>query len=570
MFKNIYLLYKYIIKNFKSKIIKFQILIILNSILQVLSIISFGPLILKLTKNENFKKYQDFYFQNFSDESFLILIIFFVIITFIISNIFNIIVAKSTLVLGQSIGLKLVSDLFLHIVHKDYSYFLKTNSSEIISKITLESGRVINNIIVPMILIISKLFMSLFIFAGLAIVNIKISLFVLFFFIISYLLLFSIQKKKIKKNSQAFSKSVKTRQKIIAETFNNIRETILFDSKKFFLDLFNRSNTEITASLANIQFLSVMPRYIIEIFGFLLIMITISFFALTNTLSSFLPIIAIYLVAGYKLLPALQNIASSYASIKGSYSSLEVVMPDLKEIDEMATDSKIYSKYKKIDFDSLSFEKINFSYSHKKVIFNDANFKISKNKIVGLIGKTGIGKSTFIDIFCGLIRCENGRIVLNNENIEYRKYKDIKNLISIVTQKINLLDDTIKNNIFFGRREIGNLDNELEYLKKTCLLDYVDNNNSKWDMVIGENGSRLSGGQIQRLAIARALYGRPQILILDEATAGLDSNSEQEIIKNLINFKPKMTILIISHNRQILNVCDNIYEIKNQKFEKIK
>jgi ABC-type multidrug transport system fused ATPase/permease subunit len=299
-------------------------------------------------------------------------------------------------------------------------------------------------------------------------------------------------------------------------------------------------------------------------------MITISFFALTNTLSSFLPIIAIYLVAGYKLLPALQNIASSYASIKGSYSSLEVVMPDLKEIDEMATDSKIYSKYKKIDFDSLSFEKINFSYSHQKVIFNDANFKISKNKIVGLIGKTGIGKSTFIDIFCGLIPCENGRIVLNNENIEYRRYKDIKNLISIVTQKINLLDDTIKNNIFFGRREIGNLDNELEYLKKTCLLDYVDNNNGKWDMVIGENGSRLSGGQIQRLAIARALYGRPQILILDEATAGLDSNSEQEIIKNLINFKPKMTILIISHNRQILNVCDNIYEIKNQKFEKIK
>ena len=139
-----------------------------------------------------------------------------------------------------------------------------------------------------------------------------------------------------------------------------------------------------------------------------------------------------------------------------------------------------------------------------------------------------------------------------------------------MTQKINLLDDTIKNNIFFGRKEIGNLDNELEYLKKTCLLDYVDNNNSKWDMVIGENGSRLSGGQIQRLAIARALYGRPQILILDEATAGLDSNSEQEIIKNLINFKPKMTILIISHNRQILNVCDNIYEIKNQKFEKIK
>jgi ABC-type multidrug transport system fused ATPase/permease subunit len=313
-----------------------------------------------------------------------------------------------------------------------------------------------------------------------------------------------------------------------------------------------------------------MPRYIIEIFGFLLIMIIILFLSLTGTLSNFLPIMAICLVAGYKLLPALQSIASSYASVKGSYSSLEGMISDLREIDEIPIDLKIHTKYQKIDFDTLVFEKINFSYSHDKVIFKDASFNISKNKIVGLIGKTGIGKSTFIDIFCGLIPCQNGRILLNNENVEYEKYKDIKNLISIVPQKINLLDETIKNNIFFGRKENDNLDNELEYLKKTCLLDYVDNNNDKWDTVIGENGSRLSGGQIQRLGIARALYRKPQILILDEATAGLDSNSEQEIIKNLINFKPKMTILIISHNREILSVCDIIYEIKNQKFEKIK
>jgi HlyD family secretion protein len=366
------------------------------------------------------------------------------------------------------------------------------------------------------------------------------------------------------------SKNTKVRQKVISESFANMRETILFDSKKIFLDLFSKSNKEIATSLANIQFISVMPRYIIEIFGFLLIMIIISFLALTGALSNFLPIIAIYLVAGYKLLPALQNIASSYASIKGSYSSLEGMISDLKEIREIPADLKIHTNYQKIDFDKLVFEKINFSYLHDKVIFKDVSFEISKDKIVGLIGKTGIGKSTFIDIFCGLIPCQNGKIVLNNMDIEYEKYKDIKNLISIVPQKINLLDDTIKNNIFFGRKETDNSDNELEYLKKTCLLDYVDSNNSKWNTVVGENGSRLSGGQIQRLGIARALYRKPQILILDEATAGLDSNSEQEIIKNLINFKPKMTILIISHNREILSVCDIIYEIKNQKFEKIK
>ena len=244
-------------------------------------------------------------------------------------------------------------------------------------------------------------------------------------------------------------------------------------------------------------------------------------------------------------------------------------MFDLKEIEEISVDLKSITKNKDMDFNTLFLEKINFSYSHDRIIFKDANFNISKNQIVGLIGKTGIGKSTFIDIICGLIPCQNAKIFLNNENINYEKYKNIKDLIAIVPQKINLLDDTLKNNIFFSREETNNSDNELEYLKKTCLLDYADKD-KKWDTIIGENGSKLSGGQIQRLGIARALYRKPQILILDEATAGLDSVSEKEIIKNLINFTPKMTILIISHNNEILNVCDSIYEINNQKFKKIK
>ena len=186
-----------------------------------------------------------------------------------------------------------------------------------------------------------------------------------------------------------------------------------------------------------------------------------------------------------------------------------------------------------------------------------------------MVGKTGIGKSTFIDLFCGLVSCQNSKIILNNEIIDYENYKNIKNLISIVPQKINLLDDTIKNNILFSRKQTYNSDIELEHLKKICLLDYV-NDSEKWDTIIGENGARLSGGQIQRLGIARALYRKPQILILDEATSGLDSITEKEIIKNLISFSPKMTILIISHNKEVLNVCDNIYEINEYKFKKIK
>ena len=312
-----------------------------------------------------------------------------------------------------------------------------------------------------------------------------------------------------------------------------------------------------------------MPRYIIEICGFLLIMIIVSFLALTGALLNFLPIIAIYLVAGYKLLPALQNIASSYASVKGSYSSLEKMIPDLKEIDEIPTEFKSVPMYQNIDFDTLIFEKINFSYSHNKVIFEEASFKISKNDIIGIVGSTGIGKSTFIDIFCGLIASRDGKIIHDNKIIKNYNYNKIKNLISIVPQKINLLDDTIKNNIVFGRSETANIKEELEYLKKVCLLDFIGTEESKWDSIVGENGSHLSGGQIQRLGIARALYKKPQILILDEATASLDDETEKKILKNLINFTPRLTLLIITHNKNILHICTSIYQIKNKKINKL-
>jgi len=569
MLKNITFLCLYIYKRFKFEVIKLQVLMIFNSILQILSIVSFGPLILVLTKNERIRPYQELYFNDFNNDSFLILVIFSCIFFFILSNITNIYVSKLSLTLGQKVGVKLVDNIFSLMINKDYSYHVNTSSAEIISKITLESGRVINGIINPILLLNSRIFTVIFIFLGLLTINTKVSLFVLIFFIINYLIIFSINKKILEKKSYLISKNSKVRQKIASETFANMRETILFDTKKFFLDLFNKSNKEIATSIASIQFISAIPRYIIEILGFILIMITILFLVLANTLSAFLPIISIYLVSGYKLLPALQNIASSYTSIKGSYSALEGMMFDLKEIEEISVDLKSITKNKDMDFNTLFLEKINFSYSHDRIIFKDANFNISKNQIVGLIGKTGIGKSTFIDIICGLIPCQNAKIFLNNENVNYEKYKNIKDLIAIVPQKINLLDDTLKNNIFFSREETNNSDNELEYLKKTCLLDYADKD-KKWDTIIGENGSKLSGGQIQRLGIARALYRKPQILILDEATAGLDSVSEKEIIKNLINFTPKMTILIISHNNEILNVCDSIYEINNQKFKKIK
>ena len=568
MFKDLKLLVNFALKFFKLKLIYLQLLIILSSITQLLSIFSFGPLILLLMDNKEIKKYKEYYFDKVSDEQFFLFTIITITILFIFSNLLSIVVSKKSLHFGQEIGIKLNNKIFKFVLSKDYSYHLNRNSSEIISKITLENARVVGSILIPMLLINSRIITLLFVFLGLFIFNLAASLFVLLFLLISYIIILSINRSRFTVNSSIISKNNFFRQKIISESLGNMRETIIFDARKFFFELFKSSNEKIAYSTANNQYLSSVPRFLIEILIFTLLLGLIYILKNNNSLNYYLPLIGIYLVAGYKLLPALQAIATSYASIKGNQTSLQNIKKEIITIlnhKETTENSSI----KITDFNLIEFNNVNFSHKNN-LIFKDINFKIKKNEIIGIIGETGSGKSTFIDLFCGLLFPDTGDLKLNNNKILKNEITNLQSLISIVPQKINLLDDTIKNNILFAQKysdEI-NVIERINNLKNICLLDYVDKKDNGWDTVVGENGSKLSGGQIQRLGIARALFKNPQILILDEATSGLDEETEENLLNNLINIKPKLTIIIISHNKKILKICDKVYNIFDHKIKR--
>lgn len=170
-----------------------------------------------------------------------------------------------------------------------------------------------------------------------------------------------------------------------------------------------------------------------------------------------------------------------------------------------------------------------------------------------------------VDIFCGLIEPKEGNYVLNDKLISKKEKSQLLKIISLVPQRINLIDDTIKNNIIYSQKNLENHEVELTRLKKLkniCELNYIDNEFVTWDTLVGENGSKLSGGQIQRIGIARALYKNPQILILDEATSALDELTEKKLINNLLNLKPSLTIIVISHKKEIFKHCDLVYEAK--------
>ena len=569
MYKDLKLLINFSLKYFKSKIIYLQFLIIFSSLVQLLSIFSFGPLILLLLDSDKIKEYQHYYFDKMNDEQFFLLLIISIAVLFIISNLLNILVSKKSLNFGQEIGIKLNNKLFNNIIFKDYSYHLNQNSSEIISKMTLENARVVNSILIPILLINSRIIILLFVFFGLLMFNFIASILVFFFLLMSYYIILSINKNRFSVNSKIISKNNFFRQKIISESLGNMRETIMFEARKFFLDLFQESNERIAYSIANNQYLSSIPKFVIEIFIFIFLLGLIYFLKSNDTLNIYLPLIGIYLIAGYKLLPALQAIASSYASKKGNHSSLQNIKEEIDII--LNNENKSQNHSNNIGkFETIILEDINFSHKNN-LIFKSITLEIKKNEIIGIIGETGSGKSTFIDILCGLLNPNKGKIKLNKVEMLKNEIKNLHKIISIVPQRINLLDDTIKNNILYAHKFSNerNIEERINDLKDVCLLDYIDEKENGWNSIVGENGAKLSGGQIQRLGIARALFKKPQILILDEATSGLDKQTEEKLLNNLINFRPKLTIIIISHNKTILNICNKVYKIFDQNIQKL-
>ncbi len=570
MLKDLKLLINFSLKFFKLKIIYLQILIILSSLIQLLSIFSFGPLILLLLDSNEIKKYQSEYFNKINDDQFFLFLIVSITLLFIISNLLNIFVSKKSLNFGQEIGVKLNNKLFSNIISKDYSYHLNQNSSEIISKMTLENARVVNSILIPILLINSRIIILIFVFSGLLFFNFIASILVLFFLTVSYLIILTINKNRFSINSNTISKNNFYRHKIISESLGNMRETIMFEARKFFLNLFEKSNEKIAYSVASNQYLSSVPKFLIEILIFTFLLFLIYFLKSNNSLNFYLPLIGIYLIAGYKLLPALQAVANSYSSIKGNHSSLRNIKDELIII---LNDKEKFLNYRdeKIEpFKTLNLDNISFSHKNN-LIFKDVDLEICENEIIGIIGETGSGKSTLIDILCGLLSPEKGKTKLNKIELTNNQIKNIHKIISIVPQRINLLDDTIRNNILYAHKfeNEKNIDERINNLKNVCLLDYVDKKEHGWDSVVGENGIKLSGGQIQRLGIARALFKKPQILILDEATSGLDKETEEKLLNNIINLRPKLTIIIISHNKTILNICNKVYKIFDQKIQKL-
>lgn len=280
---------------------------------------------------------------------------------------------------------------------------------------------------------------------------------------------------------------------------------------------------------------------------------------------SIIPSIGLFAVSGFKLIPSLNKSINAYQFIN-FYSSVSLNLFDefskYKFQENNLNSDKKNTKYL-ISFKELNFESVSFSYGNKNIL-NEINLTIKKNEYIGIVGESGVGKSTILNLILGFLKPNSGLIKINNQNFDHKNISDFRKLIGYVPQNLYLLDDTIENNIQFGSSASNHKENLIRSLKESHIYEFVNSLEDGVKTRVGEKGINLSGGQAQRIAIARALYNNPEIIIFDEATSSLDPLTEEKIINEINDLKLNKTIIFVTHRHKALKNCDKIYTIKNK------
>ena len=454
------------------------------------------------------------------------------------------------------------SELYKILVDKDYKFFQKKNSSELVKNFQLDIGYFAAFFQSSFQLII-ELFLAFSVILGLLYLETISALIAIFSISIFSTILYLSTRKKINSFTNRRKEIEDYTAKLISESFQGIKEVKINNKGEFYQKLINNLELKKAKILSQYQTINQTPRFILEILGILTIVLIISFkLFLTEINSSELyASVSLFVAATFRLLPSVNRVISSFQNINYFSSSVEVIYNYFKTSKPLEGNNFIQ------DFEqSIIFKNIEFSYT-KKPLLKRVDIEIPKGSFIGITGKSGSGKSTLINILVGLLKSTKGEILIDDSPIG-ELFKS-SSLIGYVPQQVFLLDDTIENNITLNfdndKTDYHLLNNILDIVK---LRELIDDLEYGLKTKVGERGTSLSGGQMQRIGIARALYKSPKILIFDESTSSLDVETEKTLLNNILKNKNKMTFIFISHRTSNLDKADLVYNIKNGQISK--
>ena len=458
--------------------------------------------------------------------------------------------------------------LMARYLDKPYEWFVTQNTTDLGKNILAEVSVIISQGLMPLIFLVAQGCLAFLILMLLLIVDYQVALMTGVVLFSTYLLVFQIMKKSLKKLSERRFDANESRYKKINEAFGAIKLMKLGNTEATFINSFESPAKTYAISNTNAQAISQIPRFIIEAIAFGGL-ITVIIFNLTvyGSISGALPIIALYALSGYKLIPALQQIYWGASQLKFVEKSVEKLYLDLK-IKEPRRDFE--AEHKEILFNNyVELKSVYFRYPETENLALDGiDLKINRGDRVALVGKSGSGKTTAVDVLLGLLKPSMGNLTVDGHEINEDNRKIWQSLISYVPQEVFLKDSTIAENIAYNIENSNEIDGiALRYASKIANLhDFITQElDDGYDTNVGERGMRLSGGQRQRIGLARALYQKPRFLVLDEGTNALDSQTEYEVIQAIGNLPDDITVLMVTHRATSIKDYDKIYMFERGK-----
>lgn len=457
------------------------------------------------------------------------------------------------------LGSRLQQKVYRKFLIEDYLFHKTENYNEKIAVIAQQIPRFVYMLFQPFLLFTSQLFVAVLIMTGLLILDPLLALVAGVLIGGSYLATYLILRTKLTRHGAIVSDKNNRVQSILSESFIGIKDVKLDSMETRYINDFNTINVKGLRSQAFIALSGDLPKFIIESISFGAILILALVLLVTQEdIRSVVPILSIYALAGYKLLPTMQQIYKSISSLSGHGSVAQMIR---KHLDSMVTTSNSYSTSSSpIDIYTVELSKAKFSYEPDSTpAINDLSLRLERGKVYSLVGHSGSGKSTLADVILGLLRLSSGELRVNDEVLSSERLSSFRKKLGYVGQNIFIIDDNVINNVAFGLPEseidVERVENALRLANAD---EFVETLPRGIYSNLGQDGKLLSGGQRQRIGIARALYKKTDLLVLDEPTSALDMESEYKLMRTLNSLKDDLIILVISHRPASIKMSDQI------------
>lgn len=461
--------------------------------------------------------------------------------------------------------------LIRNYLNQPYDWFLNQHSGDLGAAVLNEVNKAVQGVLFPTIQVISNGLVAIFLLALMVVVDPLVALVIALVLGVAYALLYSTIRNYLRRVGELWMDANRKRFKMAQEAFGGIKDVKVSGLEKIFVERYRVPSLEVARSDIAIKLFSELPSFLMQALVLGGIMIVLLYFlAIHGGLQNALPVFSLYALAGYRMLPAMQTVYRFLSELRYNIPVLDTLHPQLRlKSSDKSIFSADMSETKETEplglRETLKLSDISYRYPGADgYALKGVSLEIPARSTVGLVGPTGSGKTTLVDVILGLLQPEDGALFVDDQRLTLALRRVWQLSIGYVSQQIYLMDDTISGNIAFGI-PLDRVDQHaVERAAKVANLhEFVINElPNGYDTKVGERGVRLSGGQRQRIGIARALYNNPDILILDEATSALDNLTEQAVMEAVHNLGNQKTIILIAHRLSTVRTCDQIFYLE--------